>query len=57
MSAKEDIASRVLSRKSYERDNSDSSCNSELSECSDNDLSECNKFCTLYNSVTSHDKL
>ena len=31
---KEDIASGILSRTIYERDNSDSSCDSELSKCS-----------------------
>ena len=57
MSTKEDIVTRVLTRKSYERDNSDSSCNFEFSECSDNDLSECNNFCTLCNSVAPYEKL
>ena len=57
LSAKEDITSGILSQTIYECDNSDSSCNSELSECSEKDLSRRNSSCTSYNYGTSYDKL
>ena len=56
LSAKENIASGILSRTIYERDNIDSLCDSELSECLNEDLSGCDNSCTSYNSGASHDE-
>ena len=56
LSVKEDTARGILSRTMYERDNSGSVCDSELSECSDEDLSGCDTSCTSYNSGASHIK-
>ena len=50
MSAKEDIASEILSRIIYERDNSDALCDPELNEYSDNDSYGYDNLCTSYNS-------
>ena len=48
LSANEDIATGILKQIVYENDNSDVSCDSELSECSDNDLSGCDNIFQRY---------
>ena len=48
LSANKDIITGILTRTIYENDNIDVSCDSELSECSDNYVSGCDNLFTFY---------